>query len=83
MLRICHLAKSTSVREISNGMRSATGNLKHLGIQKAPSKSTISYQNKHRNHQLFQDYYYALLNQLGQHKGSRNHKIKLRRLFTY
>jgi len=42
----CQFAKSQSVRDISNGLRSATGNLNHLGIEKAPSKSTISYQNK-------------------------------------
>ena len=40
----CQFAKSQSVRDISNGLRSATGNLNHLGIQKAPSKSTISLQ---------------------------------------
>lgn len=74
----CHLAKSTSLRDISNGMRSATGNLNHLGIQKAPSKSSISYQNKHRNHQLFQDYYFTLLGQLGQHKGFKKSKLKIK-----
>jgi hypothetical protein len=41
----CQFAKSQSVRDISNGLRSATGNLNHLGIRRAPSKSTISYQN--------------------------------------
>ncbi len=35
----CQFAKSQSVRDISNGLRSATGNLNHLGIGKAPSKS--------------------------------------------
>lgn len=35
-----------SMVDISNGLRSATGNLNHLGINKAPSKSSISYQNK-------------------------------------
>src|SRR5690554_1914485 len=42
----CQFAKSQSVRDISNGLRSATGNLNHLGVQKAPSKSTVSYQNQ-------------------------------------
>ncbi len=28
----CQFAKSQSVRDISNGLRSATGNLNHLGI---------------------------------------------------
>jgi hypothetical protein len=61
----CQFAKSQSVRDISNGLRSATGNLNHLGIQKAPSKSTISYQNERRDFNLFRDYYYYLLKRLG------------------
>jgi hypothetical protein len=57
----CQLAKSQSVRNISNGLRTATGNLNHLGIDKATSRSTISYQNKNRNWGIFRDYYYQLL----------------------
>jgi hypothetical protein len=58
----CHLAKANSLREISNGLKSATGNLNHLGIMdKVPSKSSISYINKHRNSDLFRDYFYSLL----------------------
>lgn len=74
----CQFAKSQSVRDISNGLRSATGNLNHLGVLKAPSKSTLSYQNKHRNWELFRDYYYVLLKSLGQQTyGKRiNFKIK-------
>src|SRR5699024_755348 len=62
----CQFAKSQSVRDISNGLRSATGNLNHLGVSKAPSKSTVSYQNKRRDWRLFRDYYYCLLKSLGQ-----------------
>ena len=65
----CQFAKSQSVSDISNGLRSATGNLNHLGIQKAPSKSTISYQNRHRNWKLYRAYYYQLLGSLGQQAG--------------
>ena len=54
----CQFAKSQSVRDISNGLRSATGNLNHLGIERAPSKSSVSYQNKHRNWELFRNFYY-------------------------
>jgi hypothetical protein len=63
----CHFAKSTSVRDISNGLRSATGNLNHLGVRRAPSKSSISYQNERRDADLFKELYYSLLNRLGQH----------------
>ncbi|NDV94888.1 IS4 family transposase, partial [Dysgonomonas sp. 521] len=62
----CQFAKSQSVRDISNGLRSATGNLNHLGIETAPSKSSISYQNKRRDWTLFRDYYYELYSYLGQ-----------------
>ena len=74
----CQFAKSQSVRDISNGLRSATGNLNHLGILKAPSKSAVSYQNKHRNWELFRDYYYTLLQSLGQHPGFKQVKFKIK-----
>lgn len=74
----CHFAKSQSVRDISNGLRSATGNLNHLGIQKAPSKSSISYQNKHRSWELFRDYYYCLLEHLGQQAGFKQVKFRIK-----
>lgn len=74
----CQFAKSQSVRDISNGLRSATGNLNHLGVDKAPSKSTISYQNKHRSYALFKDYYFELLQSLGQQAGFKQVKFKIK-----
>jgi len=74
----CQFAKSQSVRDISNGLRSATGNLNHLGINKAPSKSTISYQNKNRNWEIFKDYYYELFNSLGQHAAFKQTKFRIK-----
>ena len=74
----CHFAKSKSVRDISNGLRSATGNLNHLGIKQAPSKSTISYQNKNRSWELFRDYYYTLLESLGQQAGFKQVKFRIK-----
>lgn len=74
----CHFAKSTSVRDISNGLRSATGNLNHLGISKAPSKSSISYQNKRRDSDLFKDLYYSLLSSLGQQASLMRVKLRIK-----
>jgi hypothetical protein len=74
----CQFAKSQSVRDISNGLRSATGNLNHLGVEKAPSKSSISYQNKNRNWELFRSYYYQLLSSLGQQAGFKQVKFKIK-----
>jgi hypothetical protein len=74
----CQFAKSQSVRDISNGLHSATGNLNHLGVQRAPSKSTISYQNKNRDWTLFRDYYYKLLSNLGQQAGFKQVKFRIK-----
>ena len=74
----CQFAKSQSVRDISNGLRSATGNLNHFGIGKAPSKSTISYQNKHRPWALFKEYYFSLLESLGQQAQFKQVKFRIK-----
>ena len=71
-------ANSQSVRDISNGLRSATGNLNHLGVKKAPSKSSISYQNKNRDWKLFRDYYYKLSNHLGQQAKFKQKKFRIK-----
>jgi len=65
----CHLSKSQSIREITNGLLSISGNLNHLGIQgKSPSKSSLSYINSHRDWQMFREYYFRLYEDL-QSKG--------------
>lgn len=74
----CQFAKSQSVRDISNGLRSATGNLNHLGVEKAPSKSTISYQNKIRNWEIFKDYYFSLLKNLGRQAATKRVKFRIK-----
>lgn len=57
----CHLSKSQSIREITNGLMSISGNLNHLGIQgKTPKKSSLSYINARRDWQMFRDYYFKL-----------------------
>lgn len=74
----CHFANSQSVRDICNGLRSATGNLNHLGVAKALSKSTLSYQNQLQDWQLFRDYYYQLLTRLGQYPSFRQIKFRIK-----
>lgn len=74
----CQFSKSQSVRDISNGLRSATGNLNHLGITRAPSKSTISYQNKHRDWTLFKEFYYQLQSHLGHLSGFRQTRFRIK-----
>jgi len=74
----CHFAKSQSLRDISNGLKSATGNLNHLGNVHPPSKSNLSYQNKNNNWKLFQEYYYKLLEHLGQQAGFKQVKFRIK-----
>jgi len=74
----CQFAKSQSVRDISNGLRSATGNLNHLGLTGSPSKSNISYQNQRRDWSLFRDYYYTLLESLGQQAMFKQVRFKIK-----
>lgn len=67
-----------SLREISNGLRSATGNLNHLGIRTAPSKSNLSYQNEHRSSEFFRACYYALLHYFGQHDMKQGRRFRFK-----
>jgi hypothetical protein len=60
----CQFSKLNSLRDVTNGLRSASGNLNHLGLIKAPSKSSLSYQNKHRDWELMKDYYFAMFKKL-------------------
>lgn len=56
----CQLASAQSLRDISNGLNSATGNLNHIGMEFAPSKSSLCYLNKHRDWRVFEAIYYLL-----------------------
>lgn len=60
----CQFSKLNSLRDVCNGLRSASGNLNHLNIKVPPSKSSLSYINQHRDWQLFKDYYFAMLGKL-------------------
>lgn len=75
-----HFAKANSLREISNGLKSATGNLNHLGIlNKTPSKSSLSYINQHRSSKIFSDYYYHLLDYFQKTSVFKQKKFKIRK----
>lgn len=56
----CQFSKSNSLNDICNGMRSATGDLNHLGVTKAMRRSSLAYNNQHRNWELFQSMYFDL-----------------------
>ena len=59
----CQFSKSNSLNDVCNGMRSATGDLNHLGVTKAMRRSSLAYNNQHRNWELFQAMYFCLYDQ--------------------
>jgi hypothetical protein len=60
----CQFSKSNGLREVCDGMKSATGNLNHLGLSKGMHKSSLGYCNANRGWELFRDFYFSLYDQL-------------------
>jgi len=52
-LLFCHLGGARSLREIVGGLAASVGKLKHLGVGRAPTRSTLAYANEHRPWQLY------------------------------
>jgi hypothetical protein len=57
----CHLARADSLREICNGLSCCLGKLGHLGIGRAPNRSTLSYANQHRPAILYEKLFWQSL----------------------
>ncbi|MDT8379894.1 MAG: IS4 family transposase [Desulfotignum sp.] len=73
----CQLAQAKSLREISGGLACCMGKLRHLGMEKSPSKSTLSYANQKRPWQLYQDLFYETL-QFCQKAAPGKHKFRFK-----
>jgi len=58
------LALSKSLREICDGLKSCLNKTLHLGMLRLPTKSNLSYANKHRSYELFEDLFYSFLKRL-------------------
>jgi len=56
-----HLSKVTSLREISQGLRSVAGKVAHLGMQMVPGHSTLAYANAHRPAEIYRALFFAVL----------------------
>lgn len=57
----CQLGQAHSLREITGGLATCLGKLRHLGVESAPNRSTLSYANEHRPWQLYERVFYGLL----------------------
>ena len=57
----CQLGHAKSLREICGGLAASEGKLRHLGVARAPSRSTLAYANEHRPWQLYEAMFHQLL----------------------
>jgi len=61
-LLFAQLAGANSLREISDGLASCMGKLRHLGgMREAPARSTLSYANGHRPWEFFRSVFHLVL----------------------
>lgn len=61
-LMFAQLAGANSLREISDGLASCMGKLRHLGgMKEAPARSTLSYANAHRPWEFFRSVFNLVL----------------------
>ena len=82
----CQVALTDSLREICNGMSCCLGKLVHLGVQRGPSKSNLSYANAHRPAQMYEDLFRTMLERFRAHSqlGARKHKFRFKhKLFSF
>jgi len=60
------MSRTDSLREICNGLSCCLGKLVHLGVARAPHRSTLSYANQHRPAALFEDLFWTTLHRFRQ-----------------
>ena len=70
----CHFAGADSIREISYGLACCIGKLSHLGLKKAPPKSTLAYANANRSSGLYEELFYSTLSLFRSRKMLRTRK---------
>jgi len=76
----CQLGRADSLREICNGLGCCLGRLVHVGIIKAPCRSTLSYANEHRPAVLFEELFFTALARFREQQGlgTRKHKFRFK-----
>jgi len=74
------VARADSLRDICGGLACCLGKLSHLGVAKAPNKSTLSYANEHRPAALFEDVFWTVLERFRTqgHVGAKKHKFRFK-----
>ena len=73
----CQLGQAHSLREICGGLATSLGKMVHLGMKKAPSRSTLAYANEHRPWQLYEKLFFHMLS-LCQSQFGGKHKFRFK-----
>lgn len=75
-LLVAHIKKWDSLREISTGLNTHSKTLYHIGMSKAPPKSTIADANARINSKVFESLFYEIVNETLSTFVKKNKKIK-------
>jgi hypothetical protein len=77
------LSHADSLREIEHGLAACEGKLRHVGMRKAPARSTLAYANEHRPAAMYAELFSVLLEHfttLGMHQRKKKFRFKNRLL---
>jgi hypothetical protein len=74
----CQVGQALSLREICGGLATCEGKLKHLGITRAPKRSTLAYANEHRPWGLYQSVFFNLYQRCQSAAAGKQKKFRFR-----
>lgn len=77
-MMFCQLGHAQSLREITGGLASCEGKLKHLGVDEAPKRSTLSYANEHRPWQVYETVFHQLLKRCQGEASAKKRKFRFK-----
>ncbi len=77
-MMFCQLARADSLREICGGLSCCLGKLTHLGVGRAPKRSTLSYANGHRPAALYEALFWSALERFRAQGGLGGGKTRFR-----
>ena len=75
-MSFCQLASAKSLREITQGLASCEGRLRHLGLEGSPARSTLSYANRVRPAALYEEVFQQVLARC--HATTPGHKFRFK-----
>ncbi len=74
----CQLGRAHSLREICGGLATCEGRLRHLGLNDAPSRSTLAYANEHRPWEVYRDLFFTLRERCTKEASGRGHRFRFK-----